>query len=172
MNPIHNLFKPLSLKEIKQLLCASLAFNVFTGQSTTKNNFLKNLVISHKSHTTKWATNREKLWKKTILVLILHFRGLFVDNKKLQWWIANHKLLVFWLIHYWNWSFYQTRIFSHFSLDGPVQWCPEKAILIQIKFFGWGKGFMSYCIKNRPWNLKEAFSEGWAICKPSAILGS
>ena len=31
---------------------------------------------------------------------------------------------------------------------------------------------MSYCIKNRSWNLKEAFSEGCAICEPRGILGS
>ena len=31
---------------------------------------------------------------------------------------------------------------------------------------------MNYCIKNRSRNLKEAFSEGCAICEPPAILGS
>ena len=93
------------------------------------------------------------------------------EENKLQWWIS-HKLLVIWLIHSWNWSFCHIRIFSHFSIDGPVQCCPEKAILIQIRYFAWWKGCMSYCIKNRSWNLNEAFSEGCAICKPPAILGS
>ena len=30
---------------------------------------------------------------------------------------------------------------------------------------------MRYCIENTLWNLKEAFSEGRAICKPAAIFG-
>ena len=31
---------------------------------------------------------------------------------------------------------------------------------------------MSYCIKNSSWDLKEAFSEGCAICEPPGNLGS
>ena len=31
---------------------------------------------------------------------------------------------------------------------------------------------MSYWIKNSSWNLKEAFCEGCAICRPPVILGS
>ena len=31
---------------------------------------------------------------------------------------------------------------------------------------------MSYCVKDRSWNLKEAFSEECAVCEPPAILGS
>ena len=30
---------------------------------------------------------------------------------------------------------------------------------------------MSYCINSRPWILKEAFSEGYAIYKPLGTLG-
>ena len=30
---------------------------------------------------------------------------------------------------------------------------------------------MSYCINSRPWIVKEAFSEGYAIYKPLGILG-
>ena len=31
---------------------------------------------------------------------------------------------------------------------------------------------MSHHMKNRSWNLKGAFSEGFNICQPPAILGS
>ena len=57
-------------------------------------------------------------YKKTIMALIFHFRGgllTFWRQWKLQRWIANHKLLVFWLIHYWIRSFCQTWIFSKCS---------------------------------------------------------
>ena len=167
---------------MKRLPCASLMFKFSIGLSTTQNNFLKNLAVSH--YFLPAFKIGSKL-QKTVLVVKRLFWGLFSfqrivywhfeDNKKLQWWIAHHKLLFFWLIHHWNWSFFQTWIFSHFSIDGPVQCCPEKAILIQIKFFGWGiliqiKFFWwgKGCMKNRSWNLEEAFSEGCTICKPPA----
>ena len=156
---------------MKRLPCISLIPQFFIGQSTTKNNFLKNLAVSHYF----WPAYKmgSKPWKtvlgiKRLFSCLFSFQRIvywyFEDNEKLQWWIAHHKLLVFWLIHYWIWSFFQTWIFSQFSVDGPVQCCHEKAILIQIKFFRWGKG----CMKNRSWNLEEAFSEGCTICKPPA----
>ena len=113
-------------------------------------------------------------WKKTILVLIFHFRGLFIDILKIincndgqviNCWFFDRFIPEIDL-------FVTPEFLSHFSIDGPVQCCPEKAILIQIRYFAWWKGCMSYCIKNRSWNLNEAFSEGCAICKPPAILGS
>ena len=148
---------------MKRLPCASLIFKYFIGLSTTKNNFLENLAVSHYFLP---AYKMGSKLQKTVLVVKRLFWELFSfqrivywhseDNKKLQWWIAHHKLLFFWLIHYW--------IFSHFSIDGPVQCCPEKVILIQIKFFWRGKG----CMKNMSWNLEEAFSEGCTICKSPA----
>ena len=115
-------------------------------------------------------------WKILYAYFCAYFscRGLFIDIlKRIN--CNDEKVINCW---FFDWFipeidlFVTREFFSHFSIDGPVQCCPEKAILIQIRFFGWGKGCMSYCIKNRSWNLKEAFSEGCAICKPPAILGS
>ena len=88
----------------------------------------------------------------------------FVIDKVVNCWFFNWFISEIDLCQTWN--------FSNFPLDAPAQCWLEKAILIQISFFGWGKGCVSYCIKNRSWNLKEAFSEGCAISEPPAILGS
>ena len=37
--------------------------------------------------------------------------------------------------------------FFTFLINDPVQCCPEKAILIHLRLFGLGKGWISYCIK-------------------------
>ena len=50
---------------------------------------------------------------------------------------------------------------KHFQIDDPVQGCHEKAILIQIRFFGWGKCCMSYCIKKGHRILRKHF---WRMC--------
>ena len=138
---------------------------------------MKNLAVRHNfwpAYKMGSKPGKTVLVEERLFWCLFSFRRIvfwhFGENK-LQRWIS-HKLLVFWLSHSWNWSFVTPKLFSLFSIDGPVQCCPEKEILIQIRFFGWGKGCMSYCIKNRSWNLKEAFSEGCAICKPPAILGS
>ena len=73
--------------------------------------------------------------KNTIMTLTFHFRGsllTFWRQWKLQRWIANHKLFVFWLIHYWIGSFCQTWIFSHFLINVPIQCCSQKAIFTHI----------------------------------------
>ena len=111
--------------------------------------------------------------KKTILVLIFHFRGLFIDILKKINCNNEQKIINCWFFGWFITEidlFVRHGIFSHFLIDGPVQCCSEKTILIQIRFSGRGKGCMSYCMKNRSLNLKEAFSEGCTICKPE--LGS
>ena len=76
-------------------------FYFFIGQSTTKYNFLKNLAVIHNfGPTVKVDLKPEKtvlIVKKTILELIFHFRGMFINILKI---IncnnnSNHKLLVF-----------------------------------------------------------------------------
>ena len=130
---------------MKCSLCASLTFKFFIGKSTTKSNFLRNLAVSHKFGPIYKMCPKPP---KTVLVIKRLFGAYFsfqrivywhFEENKLQWCVGNHKLLVFWLIHYWDWSFSQTRIFSHFSIDGPVQCCSEKAILIQMRFLDEGR---------------------------------
>ena len=87
----------------------------FVGHSTTKNNFLKNLAVSH-NFWPAYKMGSKPGKTMLILVLIFHFRGLFIDIlKKIN---CNDELLIncwfFWLIHSWNWSFCHIRIFFTF----------------------------------------------------------
>ena len=101
---------------MRRLLFALLAFNFFIGQSNTKNNFLKNVAVSYNI----WPACKmgSKSRKAALVIKRLLWRLSFITfwrQWKLQRWIANHKLLVFWLIHYWIRSFCQTWIFSKCS---------------------------------------------------------
>ena len=118
---------------MRRLLFALLAFNFFIGQSNTKNNFLKNVAVSYNI----WPACKmgSKSRKAALVIKRLLWRLSFITfwrQWKLQRWIANHKLLVFWLIHYWIRSFCQTWIFSHFLINVPIQCCPQKAVFTHI----------------------------------------
>ena len=85
------------------------------------------------------------LWRQRAFVWFLDVcfvsRLILFNCFYLEWWLFNkpNGLLE-------NGLLKCSRSFN-LIIDGPVQCCPEKTSLIQIRFFGWGKGFMSYCTK-------------------------
>ena len=106
-------------------------------------NFLKNLAISYNFRS---AYKIGSKLRKTVLVVeklirlkkaYFHFRGMFTDilkriNYDDEWQVIN--------CCYLNWFITETDLLVNIFFT-------EKAIWIQIRFFGWGKVCMSYCIK-------------------------
>ena len=93
-DPTNALFKLLFPKKWSDYSGLHRLLIFFIGQSTTKNIFLKNLTVSDNFWLAyKMGSKLGKtvlVVKKTLLVLIFYFRGLFINI--LKWWW-------FWLIH-------------------------------------------------------------------------
>ena len=110
--------------------------------------------------------------KKIILVLIFNFKGMFIDIlKRIKrsnewqfincWFLTDSVLKLIFQLDPKSFAFFGRRSYS--ILPWKSNFDSNEVLL--------SREAMNCCMNSRPWIVKKAFSEGYAIYKPLGILG-